>query len=245
MKYDIVGQRFSRLTAIRPLGGQYATWEFRCDCGTLTQVQKGTVVRGKTKSCGCLDRETRSSRSMGRGALNISGRRFGRLVAVALDHRAVGRTFWRFTCDCGQSLVARKSHVVSGATQSCGCLAAEVRATGSITHGMTHTPEYNTWASMHARCGNENHEAFKNYGGRGITVSERWGEFANFYADMGPRPEGKTLDRINNNEGYGPGNCQWATWEEQAANRRPPSKRPSPSAKPSGTPFPALGAPTD
>lgn len=135
---------------------------------------------------------------------------------------------WRFKCDCGADVVARKNHVAVGATKSCGCYAKEMLAVKTLTHGMSRTPTWNSWAMMLQRCEDQKHTQYKDYGGRGIDVCERWHDFSNFYADMGGRPLGKTLDRIDNSKGYEPDNCRWATWHEQnAAGRRRVSHRAS------------------
>lgn len=98
---------------------------------------------------------------------------------------------------------------------------------GPITHGHTkngrRSPEYRCWERMKTRCQNSNNNGYKNWGGRGVSVCKRWHSFKNFYADMGSRPEGLTLERRNNDGNYEPGNCYWATWKEQNNNRRPNS----------------------
>ncbi|HEX8838523.1 MAG TPA: hypothetical protein VF748_16390 [Candidatus Acidoferrum sp.] len=119
---------------------------------------------------------------------------------------------------------ARLSHVKGGKIVSCGCFWEEtvlpIAHAASTTHGMTGTPEFKTWDSMLQRCTNPNHHAWSRYGGRGIKVCKRWLHFKSFYADMGAKPNGLTLERINNDGDYKPSNCKWATMKEQAANKR-------------------------
>lgn len=150
---------------------------------------------------------------------SVAGTRFGKLVAVEfVDLVKTSRLQrWRFRCDCGATKVIRLSHVKAGLIVSCGChKAAKVR-----THGRSRTPEHAVWAAMIQRCRNPNSPNRHNYGARGITVCERWGDFANFLEDMGLRPApDMTLDRIDNDKGYSPENCRWVSKKGNARNTR-------------------------
>jgi len=128
---------------------------------------------------------------------------------------------WRCKCECGRETIVLAEKLRSGHTRSCGCLHGEKIAAGNPKHNGRHTPEYVIWQSMVKRCQNPKHISFKYYGERGISVSPAWSDFAQFYGDMGPRPsETHSIDRINVDGNYEPGNCRWATPKEQASNRR-------------------------
>lgn len=149
---------------------------------------------------------------------DLTGMRFGRLTVIAAAGIKSRQRQWRCVCDCGGTKVVAGSSLKSGCTKSCGCLNSETARKARTSHGMFGAPEYNSWAAMIQRCTNEKEKRFADYGGRGIKVCARWLEsFENFYADMGERPEGMTLDRKENDGNYEPSNCRWATKLEQSS----------------------------
>lgn len=151
---------------------------------------------------------------------DLHGKRFGRLVAVRFIGHHEGRreNYWECACDCGKTHIASGATLRKGATKSCGC----IRVEATTIHGKSTRPEFSVWKGMLSRCGNPSTNNYANYGGRGISVCDRWREsFAHFLADMGPRPStNHSIDRINNDGNYEPGNVRWATRIEQSHNSR-------------------------
>ena len=152
---------------------------------------------------------------------DLMGQVFGRLTVVEKAENIGLKTAWLCRCECGKTKVVRTWHLTWRKVISCGCYRDQVTGARNRTHGMTGTPEYRTWYHMLDRCNKPNDPSYPNYGGRGIKVCPEWHSFDKFYADMGSRPKGLTLERVDNERGYGPDNCVWADRYQQAKNARP------------------------
>jgi hypothetical protein len=215
IQVNLTGKEYGNLVVvgIGSKRGYKQFWNCRCSCGKEVEI-RGDDLKNRG-DCGCKRGQS--------WRIDWTGKKCGRLVALRPD----GKKRWVCLCRCGKEISVPSNNMRS--TKSCGCLQREVASRqGKITghanrkHGQTGSPEWITWHNIRQRCENPNAVGYDNYGARGIKVCERWQEFANFLADMGPRPSSKhSIDRFPKNQGnYEPGNCRWATAKEQQRNRR-------------------------
>jgi len=227
---DLTGSRFTRLLVVaeapsyrNPTTGKKARkWHCVCDCGNRTTVLQARLIAGRTNSCGCL----RSEAVKKRRVTLTPGALYGRLTVIeeatpkALkDNKRSNR--WLCECECGARLVVRQSSLRSGDTRSCGCS----RRWGRSKVGLSNHPLYQTWSNAMQRCMNPRSHDYRYYGGRGIEVCDRWRAspeafIADILNEIGERPAGWQLDRIDNARGYEPGNVRWATPSMNCRNRR-------------------------
>lgn len=148
------------------------------------------------------------------------GNRYGRLVVVSRHGSVPSGSTWLCRCDCGTEKIVAANNLSSGHVQSCGCLSKESIGKLNKTHGRSGTRTYDIWCGMRKRCSDSKSNKFHLYGGRGIRVCQRWNRFEEFFADMGECPPRMSIDRINSDGNYEPGNCRWATPKQQARNTK-------------------------
>lgn len=220
----LVGRRFGRLVVEsveyreRPSHGWGWYADCRCNCGKVHSVQTYNLIQ--VKSCGCYRRDPQTKRNGERGV--EIGDRSERLVVTGLIRQG-GQRLLTCTCDCGVDTCVREGDFISATVKSCGCLRRELVTTRSRTHGLYGHPLYHVWRRIKDRCANPR---LMSYGGRGIKMYKPWvDDFRAFKEDferqVGPRPTPQhSLDRIDVNKGYEPGNLRWASPAAQARNRR-------------------------
>lgn len=224
---DISGQVFGRLTVQHQAGRAPAgqvLWNCLCVCGKTKVVASSLLIRGQVKSCGCVKENSATHK-----AFSVGDEVFSYRVVAEMPERRRGSVVLQVSCSlcsatfkiCAADLMRRKP------CTCCRTTSHRPKTHGYFTKAANNSETYDgeraaflSWRGVMARCFNEKHTAFHNYRGRGISVCQTWRTFENFLNDMGPRPEGLTLDRVDNDGDYAPGNCRWATRKEQLRNTR-------------------------
>lgn len=223
---DITGKVYGILEVVKRAPNNsrgLARWYCKCNCGKLVIVNGSDLRSGRTKSCG--DKIHKE----GMNLKDLTGNRYGRLVVIKRGNNAQnGSVKWICQCDCGKTIEVYRSALQSGLTKSCGCLCTEINSKIHKHHGYRKTRIYSIWSNIIDRCENPNNSHYSYYGGRGIRMCDEWRKkplsfiewaYANGYDESAHYGE-CTIDRIDNDKGYSPDNCQWVSNLKQANNKR-------------------------
>lgn len=214
-KVDLTGQRFGIVSVLEKLTEKKGTsylYLCKCDCGNIRKYTSN-ILKSGIKSCGCQQFKGRPK--------DITGKKKNMLTAIESTGRKSGNGdyIWKFQCDCGNTTETTIGRFNSNHTKSCGCKMKDIWLGRDEYHGGSKTKTYKSWMKMLERCYDPSSVSYDEYGERGILVCEEWkNSYKNFLKDMGERPEGCTLDRIDNTKGYFKENCRWATHQQQARN---------------------------
>ena len=210
---NLIGQKFNRLEVINfsHCKNNSNMWLCLCDCGNKVIVAQAKLKSGHTKSCGCIKR------------IDLTGQRFGLLTVSEFYEGKNKKSYWTCICDCGNETIVRADQLKDGTTKSCGCYAKDrsLIELPDFTPDVAAAKAKSIYKHMKQRCYNEGNTRYKNYGGRGIKICDRWLEsFENFYEDMGSPPSHKhQLDRKDNNGNYELENCHWVTNKQNNQNK--------------------------
>lgn len=222
-KFNLTGQRFGKWTVLeesKSKGSQGRHFKCRCDCGETKDVRGLDLRKGNSTKC------KKCAREYGSTKVEMIGKIFGKWFVMDFAGKKHNSYQYLCRCECGTEKVLHGPSLRQGLTTQCHICGNRMKARKNITHGFGRHPLYKVWSSMKQRCNNPKSPAYHRYGGRGIKVCKRWEKFENFLKDMGQRPEGMTIERVNNDGDYCPQNCKWVTHKENCQNQeRSLSKR--------------------